>query len=76
MCCREKRSDFDVGPMLAINRGEMKTTQQRDGLGRNRSLDNITRELLSNGRHRHSMDEPAVTVPTTVTQISGHEESR
>ena len=69
MCCREKRTDFDVGPMLAINRIEMKTAQQRDGLGRNRWLDNITRELLSNARHRHSMGEPAVTVPITVTQI-------
>jgi len=54
----------------------MKKTWQRDGLGRNRWLDNITRELLSNARHRPSMDEPAATVPTTVTQISRHEESR
>ena len=75
MLSRE-RTDFDVGPMLAINRSEMKTTQQRDGLGRNRWLDNITRERLSNARHRHSMDEPAVTVPTTVTQIRCPEESR
>ena len=76
MSCRERRTDSEVGPMLAINRNEMKTTQQRGGLGRNRSLDNITRELLSNARHRHSMDEPAVTVPTTFTQIGCHEESR
>ncbi len=75
MLSRE-RTDFDVGPMLAINRSEMKTTQQRDGLGRNRWLDNITRELLSNTRHRHSMNEPAVTVPTTVTQIGCREEYR
>ena len=54
----------------------MKTTQQRDGLGRSRWRNNITRELLSNARHRHSMDEPAVTVPTTVTQTSCQEESR
>jgi len=76
VCRREKRTDFDLGPMLAINRSEMKTTRQRDGLGRNRWLDNITRELPSIASHRHPMDEPAVTVPTTVTQTSCQEESR
>jgi hypothetical protein len=54
----------------------MKKTWQRDGLGRHRWLDNITRKLLSNARHRHSMDEPAVTVPTIIAQINCHEEYR
>jgi hypothetical protein len=62
--------------MLAINRIEMKTTQQRDGLGGNRWLENITRELLSDARHSHYMEEPTFTVPTTVTQISCQEECR
>jgi hypothetical protein len=76
VCCREKRTDFDVGSMLAIDRSEMKTTRQRDGLGRNRWFDNITREMPSIARHRHSMDERAVTVPAVLIQIGCQEESR
>jgi hypothetical protein len=76
VCCREERTDFDVGPMLAINISEMKTTQQRDGLGGNRWLGNITRELPSNVRHAHSMDEQAVTVRAMLIQIGCQEESR
>jgi hypothetical protein len=54
----------------------MNATQQLHDLGQNRWLDNITRDLLSNARHRHYMDEPAVTIPAPVTQIGCQEESR
>jgi hypothetical protein len=42
---REKRRVSDIGPVLAMNGREMKTTQQLDGLGQNRWPDNITRNL-------------------------------
>ena len=76
MRCRKESTDSEVGPMLATNISEMKMTQQRAGLGQNRRLDSITRELLSHARHRHCLDGRAVTVPTTVIQIRCREEYR
>jgi transaldolase len=54
----------------------MKATQQLHDLGQRLWLDSITRELLDNARHRHYMDELAVTVPATLIQIGCQEESR
>ena len=54
----------------------MKGTQQLHDLGQRLRLDSITRELLGNTRHRHYMDERAVTVPATLIQIRCQEGSR
>jgi hypothetical protein len=46
-----KRTVFAIGPVLAMNRSEMKTTRQLDDLGQNRPLDSITRYPRSSQAH-------------------------
>jgi hypothetical protein len=60
--------------MLAMNGSAMKTTRQLDGLGQNRWLDNITRDLLNKGTHRQYIDELAATFLASAVPIGWQEE--
>jgi hypothetical protein len=59
--------------MLAMNTGEMKTTQQLDDLGRERRLDNNTGGLGSSQPHGLYTDNLAVTARAAAMQISRQE---
>ncbi len=61
--------------MLAMNRGEMKTTRQPDDLGQKRRLESITRDLPSGETYRLYIDDLAVTFPAAAMKIGWQEES-
>jgi hypothetical protein len=73
--CLEKRTVFDIGPMLAMNPREMKTTQQRDDLDQNRRLYNPPRGLRSSQTRRPCIGGLAVTARTAAMQIGWQGES-
>jgi hypothetical protein len=52
----------------------MKTTHRLDGLGQNRWLDGITREVRSSRRDGIYIDDLAMTFPAAATQIGWQEE--
>jgi hypothetical protein len=59
--------------MLAMNPGEMKTTQQLDDLGQNRRLDNITGGLGSSKTHGLYIGDLAVTARAAAMLIGRQE---
>jgi hypothetical protein len=69
----EKRKAYGIGPVLAINGCEMKTTQRFDGLGQNCRPENITRDVVSNPIRVAHNDELAETLPATAIQIGCQE---
>jgi|HubBroStandDraft_4_1064222.scaffolds.fasta_scaffold61509_2 hypothetical protein len=64
---------FDFGPMLAMNPGEMETTQQLNDLGQNRRPDNITGGLGSSQTHGLYIGDLAVTARTARMQTGRQE---
>ncbi len=66
---------FDIGPIRALNRNQMKATPQLRDLDQSLWLDNITRGLWSSQTHRLYIDDPAVTFPAAAMKIGWQEES-
>ena len=70
-----KRKASGIGPVLAMNECEMKTTRQFDRLGQNCRPENITRDLPSNPTRVAHNDGLAETLPAAGIQIGCQEES-
>jgi hypothetical protein len=80
-CCgfnqvwREKRKASGIGPVLAMNGSEMRTTRRFESPGQNCRPENINRDLLSNPTQVQCNDELAETLLAAVIQIRCQEES-
>lgn len=61
--------------MLALNPGEMKTTQRIDNPGQDRRIDNITGGLGSSQTHGLYIGDLAVTARAAAVQIGWQGES-
>jgi len=61
--------------MLAMNRSEMKTTGQLNGLGQNLGHESITRAARSSETQRLHVDDLVVSCPAAFMKIAGQEES-
>jgi hypothetical protein len=72
---REKRKASGIGPELATNGSEMKTTRQFDRLGQNCRPEDIARDLPSNLTRVAHNDELSETLPPAAIRIGSQEES-
>jgi len=72
---REKRKASGIGPELATNGSEMKTTRQFDRLGQNCRPENIAQDLPRNPTRVAHNDEVAETLPPAAIRIGSQEES-
>jgi hypothetical protein len=64
---------FDIGPIRAVNRNEMKATLKLHDLDQSIWLDSFTRGLRSSQTHGLFTDVLAVTVRATAMQIGRQE---
>src|SRR5712671_4246768 len=71
----QERAPFETGPMLALNRSEMKTTRQLNGLARNLGHESMNRPAWSSETQRRPVDDLAVSCAASFVKISEQEES-
>ena len=67
--------DFDLGPVRAMDRNEMKAATELHDLNQSFWLDNIARRLRGGQTRRPYIDDLAVTFPASAMQISWQGES-